>query len=60
LFEIIDLKKFDDGEGINVGSRNLDGTIDFITQYYNGSCCLSEALEEVLKDAGNEEPYGDK
>lgn len=49
LFKMVSLKRFTDGEEINMGSRNPDGTIDFLTQFYNGGCCLNEALEEVLK-----------
>ncbi len=31
-------------------TKNEDGTVDFVVQYYNGGCCLSEALEEALKN----------
>ena len=31
------------------GTLNEDGSIDFHVMYYNGGCCLDEALEEVYK-----------
>ena len=34
-------------------TRNEDGTISFQVQYYNGGCCLSEAVEEAIKEMGS-------
>lgn len=30
------------------GNFNKDGDIDFHTMYYNGGCCLTEALDEIM------------
>ena len=27
-------------------TKNEDGTIDFLVQFYNGGCCLQEVLED--------------
>lgn len=41
------------GEDIFKAKRNEDGTIDYVTQFYNGGCGLEEALDEALKRMEN-------
>jgi hypothetical protein len=48
LYEILNHKGFDEGDDINQYFPQPDGTIDFVTMFYNGGTCLSEMLEEGL------------
>lgn len=47
LYSIEDVK-MEDG-GIFVAKELEDGSIEYTVQFYNGGCCLSEALEYALK-----------
>lgn len=44
LFEIIENKSEEASEDIAILTPNPDGTYNYIMQFYNGGCCLSEAL----------------
>lgn len=48
LFEILENKHNDASEDISILTPNPDGTYNYIMQFYNGGCCLSEALEYEL------------
>ena len=43
LIEFINHEEFEE-EGFAKFYNNKDGTIDFAVQFYNGGCCLGEAL----------------
>ena len=42
-------------EDVGVATRNKKGDIEFAVQFYNGGCCLEEALETVLDNLEKEE-----
>jgi len=44
----IKYSKVYDYEDIFTSSKNSDGSISFEVKYYNGGCCLGEAIEEAL------------
>lgn len=48
LYEVIEDIKQDDCD-IFEANMNEDGTISYTVSYYNGGCCLSEAIERSLK-----------
>lgn len=48
LYEIIEDKQLDLGNDINEYTQNEDGTISFVTMFYNGGASLTEMLEEGL------------
>lgn len=48
LFEILENKCEEATEDISILTPNSDGTYNYIMQFYNGGCCLSEALEYEL------------
>jgi len=49
FYKLVDHKKDKDGvEEISEATRNADGSISFILQYYNGGCCLEESLENAM------------
>ena len=35
-------------DDISQATINLDGTIDYLLMYYNGGCCLDEALQSAI------------
>lgn len=39
----------ENGGDIFEATKNEDGTINYIVQYYNGGCCFSEAIGYALK-----------
>jgi len=43
IYEIIQIKNYD-GDDIFEATRQQDGSIDFVLQYYNGGCSFTEAL----------------
>jgi hypothetical protein len=49
LYEIVDYNDLS-ADDVFEASKNEDGTIDFLVQYYNGGCGFSEALEYALKN----------
>ena len=49
LIEYIEHKKYDEDTYLMEFTKNEDGTIDFVIQFYNGGCCLSEALSLYKK-----------
>ncbi len=48
-YKILEDTELSEGDNIFWSKENEDGTIDYVVQYYNGGCCLSEALEVALK-----------
>jgi hypothetical protein len=50
LYRVIDHVQNEDEEYFMKLSRNADGSISFISQFYNGGTCFSEMLEEALDD----------
>jgi hypothetical protein len=50
IWEVIEHIENEDGEDIDVMIPNSDGTITFVQQFYNGGTCLSECIENGLKE----------
>lgn len=50
LYRVIDHVESEDEEYFMRLSRNLDGSLQFIGQFYNGGTCFSEMLEEALDE----------
>jgi hypothetical protein len=50
LYRVIDHAESFDEEYFMKLSRNSDGSISFIGQFYNGGTCFSEMLEEALDE----------
>ena len=51
VYQITIEKSFYD-EDIFHATKMAQGRINFVVSFYNGGCCLSEALEEALKNIG--------
>jgi hypothetical protein len=49
VWETFDHIEGDDSGDIDIMIPNLDGTITFVQQFYNGGTCLSEVIEEGIK-----------
>lgn len=49
VYEDIDHVEFDEC-GFNDFRKNEDGTISYFTMFYNGGACLSEVIEDGLKE----------
>lgn len=54
LWEIIEDKEEEDTEDISILIPNNDGTYSYIMQFYNGGTCLSEMLEDEIKNIKEE------
>lgn len=50
IWKLIEHKSFDDGTMFQV-EKEADGSISFCMSFYNGGTCLSEMLEEVVKES---------
>ncbi len=50
LYRVIDHVESEDEEYFMRLSRNSDGSLQFIGQFYNGGTCFSEMLEEALDE----------
>ena len=50
LYRVIDHAESEDEEYFMRLSRNADGSLHFIGQFYNGGTCFSEMLEEALDE----------
>lgn len=50
VWEIIEDKEEEDTEDISILTPNNDGTYSYIMQFYNGGTCLSEMLEDCIKN----------
>ena len=50
LYRVIDHEESEDSEYFMKLSRDDNGSISFIGQFYNGGTCFSEMLEEALDD----------
>lgn len=46
LWEIIEDKELEGDDEINIMQENEDGTVSFVTRFYNGGTCLQEMLQE--------------
>ena len=44
LIEYIEHKEYGEDDDLVKFTKNEDGTINFMIQFYNGGCCLQEAL----------------
>lgn len=49
LIEFIEHEELSEGDDFEKYQQNEDGTISFGVQFYNGGCCLSEALGDFEK-----------
>jgi hypothetical protein len=49
LWKVIEDNELDGDDDINNLTENEDGTISFVTRFYNGGACLTEMLEDGLK-----------
>lgn len=49
-WEIIEDSQEEDYEDLSIMMPNSDGTFDYIMQFYNGGTCLSEMLENKIKE----------
>lgn len=48
IYKVIEhYESYDDLDGC-ILNKNQDGTISFITRFYNGGTCFSEMIEEAL------------
>ena len=54
LWEIIEDNEEEDTEDISILTPNNDGTYSYIMQFYNGGTCLSEMLEDGIKNIKEE------
>ncbi len=50
LYHVNDTE-YEDASDMNSAKKLEDGTYVYTTIFYNGGCCLSEALEDVIKKA---------
>jgi hypothetical protein len=50
LWGIMEHKELDGDDDINNLTENEDGTISFVTRFYNGGTCLTEMLEDGLRE----------
>jgi hypothetical protein len=50
LYRVIDHEESEDSEYFMKLSRNENGSLSFIGQFYNGGTCFSEMLEEALDE----------
>lgn len=50
MWEIVDDKVEDDTENISILKKAPDGSYDYLMQFYNGGTCLTEMLEEAMKE----------
>ena len=50
----IEKERKDECDDIFEAHKNEDGTINFEVKYYNGGCCLSEAIEIALRKLNKE------
>lgn len=46
LIEYIEHREYDEDDSLIEFTKNEDGTINFLVQFYNGGCCLQEVLED--------------
>lgn len=49
IYEILEDEELDESN-IFIATKNEDNTINFFVQFYNGGCCLNEAIEMALKN----------
>jgi hypothetical protein len=54
LWEVIEDKEEEDTEDMSILIPNNDGTYSYIMQFYNGGTCLSEMLEDGIKNIKEE------
>ena len=44
--EYVEHREYGEDDSLVEFTKNEDGTIDFLVQFYNGGCCLQEVLED--------------
>ena len=49
LYEVIESEDFD-AEDLRIINKHEDGTIEYAVSFYTGGTCLSEVLEDGLRD----------
>ena len=49
LIEYVEHREYDEDDNLVEFTKNEDGTIDFLIRFYNGGCCLQEALSLYKK-----------
>lgn len=49
LYKIIVDKEYQEDD-LMQATKNSDGTIDYVVQFYNGGCGFNEALEEAINN----------
>lgn len=49
IWEVIEDKRSDGYEDINIITNNGDGTYSYINKFYNGGTCFSEMIEKGLE-----------
>ena len=54
LYDISELEQYDPERGEIIGKANTDGSISVQAVFYNGGCCLSEAIEQVIYQVNKE------
>jgi hypothetical protein len=55
LWKIED-KELDDGQDINIANLNIDGTVSYVSTFYNGGTYLNEMLREALDNLSDDAP----
>lgn len=50
LYKIMDLNETDPYDNYCIINKNEDSTFSFSTRFYNGGTCLSEMLEDTIKN----------
>lgn len=50
IWEIINQKDIDPYDDVYNATANEDGTIDFEVRFYNGGCCLDEAIHDAINN----------
>ena len=53
LVEMIEHTEGPEDEDLWSYAKNLDGTVSFAIEYYNGGTCLPECLSEIFEDLGD-------
>ena len=54
LYRVVDHKESDSEDYFMNLSKNNDGSLSFIGQFYNGGTCFSEMLEDALEEIKTE------
>jgi len=52
IYEVLEKRKLN--HDFMLATQESDGTISFFVSYYNGGCCLEEAVEEAINNITKE------